>query len=104
MVQVIGEKTRPAGRAAAESDKAQEVTEVPPVQARLIVGMVIDRQKLEYPGIYAGFANVQPLGATETAADTNILLFELDISILCIQIETHHLRLRDRIQSNQKGP
>ena len=60
-----GERTRPAGRAVDESDKTQEVTAVPPVQARLIVGMVIERQKLEYPEL--GSAKLQPLGIMETA-------------------------------------
>ena len=71
MVHVAGEKTRPAGRELAESDKTQEVTEVPPVQARLIVGMVIDRQKLEYEFglVYTGLAYAQPLGATETPTE-----------------------------------
>ena len=41
MVHVVGEKTRPAGRALAE-DKTQEVTAVPPRQARFVFGIVIN--------------------------------------------------------------
>ena len=40
----VGDRTSPAGRAADESDKAQEVTAVPPVQAKVRGWMVTERQ------------------------------------------------------------
>ena len=58
---MVEDMTSPAGRAVAE-DMAQDVTAVPPVQAIVRGWTVRDRQYLD-PGVYAGLAKLQPLGA-----------------------------------------